>query len=532
MIRYKVANQMTIEEFKTPFQTKLNPENRWVRLSREMPWDEMAGIYYKSMSTDKGAPGIDARIVIGAIIIKHIERLDDRRTIAHISENPYMQYFLGLSNFTDEPVFDPSLFVRIRRRLGVDEFNAMTELIIKLAMERSVKHTPAKKSKVKGNDKKEDKSTNEKQQKEAESEPKKNHGKLQMDATVANAYIKYPTDLDLLNDSREKSEELIDGLSAGLNLKTKPRTYRRVARRRYLLIAKKKNKSRKEIRKGIRQQLGYLGRNIKHIHNLLDEYQEKRKDFPLTRKTQKYFFVIQHVYDQQKQMYQNREHSCTHRIVSIHQPHVRPIVRGKAKANVEFGAKIGVSLVEGFGRIDTFSWEAYNESSDLKKQVENYEKNYGCYPELVQVDGIYLNRENRKWLKERNIRYTGKPLGRPPEIEQTKYQKQKSKKEKAERNQIEGKFGQGKNGYELGRIRARLSETSKSWIASIMFVMNLVKYKKVVWIMMWMVLNLVWFIKDFIFAYFWIHLKKQILKLKTEISELKIPISYFSQFNI
>ena len=177
-------------------------------------------------------------------------------------------------------------------------------------------------------------------------------------------------------------------------------------------------------------------------------------------------------------MYKENKHSIEHRIVSIHQPHVRPIVRGKSKTPVEFGAKIGVSLDEGYSRIDHLSWEAYNESTDLIVQIENYREMHGYYPELAQVDRIYLNRENRAWMKEKGIRYTGKPLGRPQKEELSSYKKQKIRKEAAERNQIEGKFGQGKNGYNLNKIRAKLQETSESWIAAIFFVMNLVRFSK------------------------------------------------------
>ena len=153
-------------------------------------------------------------------------------------------------------------------------------------------------------------------------------------------------------------------------------------------------------------------------------------------------------------------HSCTDRIVSIFQPHVRPIPRGKTKAQIEFGSKLGVSLDKGFARINTFSWDAYHEGGDLIKQVESYRELHGHYPELVQVDKIYATRENRMWLTERNIRITAIPLGRRKSREtETYYQKQKRKKEAAERNHIEGKFGQGKNGYNLNEIRARLKNT-------------------------------------------------------------------------
>jgi len=76
------------------------------------------------------------------------------------------------------------------------------------------------------------------------------------------------------------------------------------------------------------------------------------------------------------------------------------------------------------------------------------------------------------------IRYSGKPLGRPSAKSQTAYQKRKFKQEQGRRNEVEGKFGQGKNGYNLSKVRARSARTSESWIAAIFFVMNLIKFSK------------------------------------------------------
>jgi hypothetical protein len=178
-------------------------------------------------------------------------------------------------------------------------------------------------------------------------------------------------------------------------------------------------------------------------------------------------------------MYKKKSHQVEDRIVNIHQPHVRPIVRGKAKAKTEFGAKINISLLDGYARVDHFDWDAFNEGQDLQSQVERFRKLTGKYPELVQVDKIYLTRENRRFLKEKGIRYTGEPLGRKPVKEiKSRYQKRKERREAAERNQVEGKFGQGKRGYGLNDIRARLATTSNSWIGAIIFVMNLIRHMR------------------------------------------------------
>ena len=93
------------------------------------------------------------------------------------------------------------------------------------------------------------------------------------------------------------------------------------------------------------------------------------------------------------------------------------------------------------------------------------------------MDKIYLTRENRRFLKEKGIRYIGESPGRKPVKEiKSRYWKRKERREAAERNRVEGKFGQGKRGYGLNDIRARLSSTSNSWIGAIIFVMNLIRH--------------------------------------------------------
>lgn len=470
MIRYKSSKQLSILEFKTPWEIKLDKGNRWAKLAEIVPWDELADIYYQSLSKNMGQPAIDARIVIGALIVKHKLGLDDRETIETIRENPYIQFFLGLSEYTYEDVFDRSLFTALRYRMGYEKFDAMTVELIQRSEVNKPKKTTAKSDK----DQSEKDRTRGSGRSDAGNE---NQGKLLLDATVADQMIVYPTDLGLVNRSREESERIIDAICTTLQISTKPRTYRRNARKQFLNVAKKKHKTKREIRTAIGKQLRYLRRNLKSIDTLLNKAQEG--PFPLDRRDQRIYFVIQHIFDQQMSMYKNGKHSIADRIVNIYQPQVRPIVRGKEKAQVEFGSKLGVSLQNGFARINTLSWDAYNESSDLQMQVEKYKETNGFYPEVVITDKIYGTRENRNWLKERGIRFSGKPLGRPPVIPVTPYQKRKQKIENGIRNQIEGKFGQGKNAYGLSKIRARAAKTSESWIACIMFVMNLIKFSQV-----------------------------------------------------
>ncbi len=482
MIREPNYNQLSIEEFKTPFERGLDKNNRWVILASLLPWAKMSETYSRTLCKKMGRPAKPSRVVIGAIIIKHKLRLADEEVIPTIQENPYLQYFLGFSEFSHEKPFDPSSFVTIRRRLSQEVFNEMTDSFLAAVTEIEKKNNPQKKKRSKS--KKPPKSSGSEESVQSDNSSKddnKHSGMLLIDASVAPADIKYPTDLDLLNSSREHSEALIDTL--WMHVKTpeavKPRTYRRVARKSYLNMSKKRKKKSKEIRKAIRKQLNYLDRNLKTINKLLDSFGSGK--IPFTKRQYQLFLIIQEVYRQQSKMYNENLNKISDRIVSVSQPHVRPIVRGKAGRNVEFGAKISASVVDGYAFLDRLSWDAYHEAADLPNQVEQYRKRFGYYPEVVITDGIYGTRENRNWLAEKGVRFSGKPLGRPPKItaenaDQVKKERKRRRKENGIRSRVEGKFGEGKRGYDLDLVKAKLPETSESWVAAIFFVMNIARW--------------------------------------------------------
>jgi hypothetical protein len=249
-----------------------------------------------------GRKPVNPRIVLGSLIIKHLCDLDDRETIDQISENIYMQCFLGYPSFTSEKPFDASLFVEIRKRLSLDFINTINEKIVELktrfeASTVTQTQVSAKNDTVaKGEgapsisavsatlrsdgqdrqDKPEDSSGSQENSLGTSNEITCEHetvlpttsvtaethkGRLLIDATVCPQDIAYPTDLDLLSDAREKSEQLIDSIYKIELHGEKPRTDRKKARKEYLRVAQSKKKTKKQIRSAIRKQLGYLYRN-------------------------------------------------------------------------------------------------------------------------------------------------------------------------------------------------------------------------------------------------------------------------------
>lgn len=277
--------------------------------------------------------------------------------------------------------------------------------------------------------------------------------------------------MGLLNQSRIQTEKIIDILykSESGKLKKKPRTYRKIARAYYLAVAKKRQPSWKQRKKAIKKQLQYLKRNLSHIDQLCEQGASLTQ---LSRRLYKNLLVVSEIFRQQRWMYDNKKQSIDHRIVSLTQPHIRPIVRGKARVSVEFGAKLSASCIDGYVFLDRISWENYNESLDFQTQVEAFKEYTGYFPESVHVDKIYRTRKNRAWCKQRGIRMSGPPLGRPP-AHVSKQKKKQAKDDERVRNEIEGKFGQGKRRFSLNRVMAKLDETSVTAIAMTFLVMNL-----------------------------------------------------------
>jgi hypothetical protein len=187
--------------------------------------------------------------------------------------------------------------------------------------------------------------------------------------------------------------------------------------------------------------------------------------------------VVSELVRQQTILYYADTRSIPDRIVSLCQAHIRPIVRGKARCNVEFGAKISISVTgDGFTFLDRLSYDPYNEGEDLKAQARSYRRLHGHYPKVICADQIYRTRSNRAFCQRHGIRLSGPRLGRPkndPEL--VAAEKQQFMDDQRQRNAVEGKIGQGKRRYGLGLIMEKLPVTQGSAIAVNVLVMNLQK---------------------------------------------------------
>ena len=237
----------------------------------------------------------------------------------------------------------------------------------------------------------------------------------------------------------------------------KPRTYRRCAHKEYMKYARSRKHTAKQTRKCIRKQLGYLRRDLAAI----DEKLARGKT--LTDRQNERLSTIRAIYAQQKYMYDHRTHSVPVRIVSVSQPFVRPIVRGKAGKPVEFGMKLDISVTGGWTRLEHTSFDANNEAGNLKDIIERFYQREGHYPARVLADKIYRTRENLAYCKARGIRLPGSALGRLRKGEIR--DKAQDYRDECERVEVERRFSLAKRKCGMGLVTAKLQENTAHVVA-------------------------------------------------------------------
>jgi hypothetical protein len=407
-----------------------------------MPWEMVEGIYADKIKNEKtdGRPPVSARIAFGALHIKATEHFTNEKTLKNITENPYMQYFLGFKSFQTSPPFDLSMMVYFGKRFTAEDIAKINEELYRRT------HPPKDEPPGDGG----------------------NKGTLVLDATCSPADVRYPTDLSLLNECRENVEKLIDTIweeTAKIGHKT---SYsRKKARGKFLKVAKQRNPKRKAIKQAVIEQLDYVERSLSDIDKLLPQIPESA----LTDRQKERLDLIRQVAAQQREHAGNPEKSIPDRIVNLRQPHVRPIVRGKAGKSVEFGQKIAVSVVDGFTFIDEQSFDSFNEGITLIESAKKYKNRHGVWPEAILADTIYRNRENRRFCKTYGIRLSGPKLGRP-KVDEIETDKAQAYRDSCDRNIVESKNGIAKRRYGLDRIFAYLDCTAKTEAAMVIFAMN------------------------------------------------------------
>jgi len=435
--------QLSFINFNTTCGMQLDQTNEWLKTAARLPWHAWEALYAVMFPAKIGNVAKPCRMVLGSLILQSRMGYTDRELVSQIAQNPYYQFFVGLEAFQHDAPFVPSLLVEWRKRIDLKFVIKANDLLCD-----AIPHLFYAKSRD------------------------RKRGTLLAtqicDATVAPQYIRFPQDTSLLNEARLKLEAMIDSFCEEYGL-DKPRTYRKVAHKDYLAFAKAKKPSAEKIRAAVKAQLGYVRRDLEYIDGYMHD------GLVPDRKYTDAIITIHKLYEQQKYMYDNHTHKVEDRIVSISQPYVRPIVRGKANRPVEFGAKLHLSIDEtGFGRIEHISFDAYNEGPQLVDALNAYKYRNGVYPDRVLVDQIYRTRANLEFCKKHGIRVSGPKLGRPSVDEKVQRKdKRVTAKDQSDRIEIERYFSTAKRRNGLGLIMRKREDTSLTTIAMSVLVTNI-----------------------------------------------------------
>ena len=464
MYRRRITEQLKLE---IPFGVELRTDNRWVRLSALMPWEKIEERYAENFKGRNGQEALPGRLAFGALYIQARLTLTDEETVMQIQENPAMQYFCGFDFYTPEKPFDSSLMVHFRKRITAEMMKEISEEAFAAEAKKAIE------KEEEDDDNNGNAGTVNSGADGNEMDETSNKGTILLDATCCPSDIHYPTDLGLLNHARELTEEMIDILWRTMPIylrpEIKPRTYREVARRAYMSYTKKRRHASGELRASIQQQLQYVRRNLDSIEKLKEQGADLGN---LDNELYKKLFVISEVYRQQKKMYDEKTNTVEDRIVSIAQPHLRPIVRGKAGSPVEFGAKVATAVIGGFSFVIHIAYDNFSEAKYLEATVEEFKRMFGFYPKVIIGDRAYPTNDNRKYCKERGIRLSAPRRGRKSD-EEIEAEKKQLYEDSCLRNAVEASYGVGKRKYGLGLIMTKLYDTTKTAISFGFFVKNM-----------------------------------------------------------
>jgi len=276
------------------------------------------------------------------------------------------------------------------------------------------------------------------------------------DATVYESYITYPTDAKLLWRAIAEVHLMIKDQRKRLRLRSS-RTQHEKRKAQYLSFAKRRKKSKRQNKKMCKLLLKYLQRLLKQLNDLQQRYKATLSNYYSKR-----LKTINTLQEQQWLLHFGKEAKVPDRIVSLHKPYVRPIVRGKEVKPVEFGAKVNMLQVNGINFIEHLSYNNFNEGARLQNTIEMQRRYFGASHQMG-ADAIYATNKNRSYCTKNNIATSFVAKGK-----EGKYKEQKSQMRsilgKIRSTVLEGSFGNEKTHYQMDNIKARTEHNEKVWI--------------------------------------------------------------------
>jgi IS5 family transposase len=117
----KLPDKNQRELFRPMLVDIIDPHHELVLLADRINWSYFEKEFSPLYST-VGQSSVPVRLMVGCLILKHLENLGDETLPKRWIRDPYMQYFCGLRCFEYTFPFDPSDFCHFRKRIGEEGF--------------------------------------------------------------------------------------------------------------------------------------------------------------------------------------------------------------------------------------------------------------------------------------------------------------------------------------------------------------------------------------------------------------------------
>ena len=414
------------QEYQHP-KLHLFKETELGKIHSTIPWESLEGCLPKQDITKPGPSRFLSNAgLFGMMFLKHILNVSDQKLIERFNTDWSCQLFCGKLLRDDEKIRNTAFVSNLRSYLA---HNADLDCIQQVLLNHwgdDIEMTQV----------------------------------LFMDATCYESYIRFPTDVKLLWESCVWIYEKLLFKFCSLLGQKRPRNKFIDQKRKYLAYARLGKKSYKKTRKRHKSLVYLLEKGLVQLQQLLNS----NPDLQLADIHRRYIRTIKTVLVQQTQIQSNPLAKIKDRIVSLHKPYLRPIVRGKENKPVEFGMKAHMLQTDGITWFETINFNAYNECKRLKISYLKHKKVFGSCHQLA-ADRIYATNENRRYLTGKEVVTNFAKKGRPRK--DTKHFKGlkllKEQLNKIRSTVLEGAFGNHKSHYGLRKIKALTEDNERVW---------------------------------------------------------------------
>jgi len=417
---------------------KLDDNHELVKISKAIDWTALSDKLAKFYCPDNGRPTKPSRAKVGLLILKHLYRLSDDDLVDIIKRDLYAQYLCDVSFSEAVKFIHSTTLVKFRKKIGLSGIKLIEEEVL-----NSLKRTKLLKGR-----------------------------KLVCDTTVVPSNISYPTDISLLEKVRVKAVKYLEKAKQfGADT---CRTYKRTARKIFITYQKIRHHTIQSRRRAQKKILQFSQRNATQLKNALEKISQQADNSlskvkeQFLKEAQQFLDTASSIVEQQKNIY--KKLPVKERIVSVHQPHLRPMVRGKYPVEVEFGPKILLNLKNNFLFLEHLSFNNTSDSQLLNDSLKGYQERFGNLPTQLAADRGFWSKDNYQLAEDLKIKKIA--------IEnkgKSSYLKGKPFRERLRRLRcsIEAKISLGKRKYGLGRIRYTMPQGEEIWIRLGLMVMNL-----------------------------------------------------------